>query len=250
MGKPALLYDNRLADATPVASDTASGYSVLNLVDWRPYTWWQPNSMPATVRVACGAAAAADYCLVWGHDLGTQGATLEVRGSTDGFVASDDLIETVSPANDSPFLLTFASANYTDWGIALSGAARPSLAVVAIGAMLRMPKYFPGPWDPKKRKPIGQVQRSVSGQPLGRTIDYEEFSETIAQKNITWSWVRDSWEPAWKTHLRASPFGLAWDPENYPGEIYLLNSKDGFETPHRHGQYADLSCDVVGAWPV
>ena len=62
MSRPAILYDNRLADAAPAASDTAAGdFDVANLADWRPFTWWRPATMPATVTVDSGAAAPVDY---------------------------------------------------------------------------------------------------------------------------------------------------------------------------------------------
>jgi hypothetical protein len=38
--KPLILYDNRLDDGTPTATDTAAGYDVLNLKDLRTYTYW------------------------------------------------------------------------------------------------------------------------------------------------------------------------------------------------------------------
>ena len=42
--KPILLFDNVFEDGTPTATDTASGYDVLNLIDWRNYTYWKAAS--------------------------------------------------------------------------------------------------------------------------------------------------------------------------------------------------------------
>ena len=85
MQNPKIFHDNRLADGTPVASSTASGYNVLNLRDFRPYTWWKPDAMPATVTVDSGKPMQADSVFLCGHDLGTQGTVVEVRGSDDNF---------------------------------------------------------------------------------------------------------------------------------------------------------------------
>ena len=93
--KPKFLHDNRLNDGTPVASTTAVGnYNVLNLLDFRPFTWWKPTALPATVTIDSGVPRAADYALIYGHDLHDAQVAVEVRGSTDNFAASDVLLAT------------------------------------------------------------------------------------------------------------------------------------------------------------
>jgi hypothetical protein len=114
--KPKFLYDNRLNDGTPVASTTAAGnFNVLNLRDWRPFTWWKPVSLPATVTVDSGVARPADYALIYGHDLHDAQVAVEIRGSTDNFVASDVL---VAVSNLLAHPNKFENAVWTD----LSGA--------------------------------------------------------------------------------------------------------------------------------
>jgi len=249
MGKPAILYDNRLADATPVVSDTAAGdFDVLNLIDWRAFSFWKPATMPATVTVDSGAAAAADYCLIYGHDLGTQGATVEVRGSTDNFVASNVLIDSATPTDDKPLLLIFTSS-YRYWRLRFTGANAPSIAIAAIGSMLRLPKYLPVSFDPLGRKPVGQVNNSADGHALGSIVNYEQWAADIQQRSVDWAWVRDTFEPAWKAHLLGRPFGFAWNPETCPTETYLVSRHGGFEAPHKNGQYADFKLPVIGRYP-
>ena len=249
-GLPLILYENRFNDATPVASSTAAGnYNVLNLRDWRAYTWWKPNAMPATVTVDCGAAKAADYAVVYGHDLGTKGATIEIRASTDNFGASDVLIATKTPADDKPFLLQWASAAYRYWRIKVTGATAPSLAIAAVGAALQLPRRLTRGFDPLGRTLKGQANRSEAGHPLGKVIEFEEWSEKVSLRNMTWSWLRTTWQAAWEAHLRASPHVFAWDPTDHAGELYLVSIKDQYRTPHQVGEYADLDYDIVGRAP-
>lgn len=246
MDAPSLLFDNRFDDATPEASGTASG-NVLNLRDWRPYTWWTPDSLPATVRVDSGSARKANYCLVWGHNLGTHGATLEVRGSTDGWVGSDVLIASLAPADDEPFLLQFDS-EYAHHGIRITGTTAPSLSIVAIGEALQIPASIGEGFDPLKREMKGEALRSAGGNPLGTVFDYEEWQQPITFELLTWDWLRTSWVPAWKAHLRSTPCVFAWDPVSHPDELHLVKLGSGYETPHRAGSYADLSFEMSGAW--
>lgn len=206
--------------------------------------------MPATVTVDCGSAKSADYAVVYGHDLYTQGATLEIRGSTDNFGASDVLVATMTPTSNNPFLLQFASASYRYWRVRVTGATAPSLAIVSMGVGLDIPSFCVEGFDPIGRKLKGQYNRSVQGNPLGRVILYEEWAETLkfelVNETTGWTWVRNTFLPAWRAHLRSKPFIFVWEPVSHSDELYLVASKDEFQTPHKVGQYIDLTMPVVG----
>lgn len=403
--KPKILYDNRFADANPVASTTAAGYNVLNLRDWRPYTWWQPTALPATVTVDCLIARAADYALLWGHSLHDAQASIQVRGSTDNFASSDVLVAssnlvrypqefinaawfktdstaTINTAlapdgtltadkitatsitdpgvgqvinigsavggitfifsvwlwtdsgqptfaelifynsggvtsvgsvvislpttptrfslthtfpagisetqvtcrvdlaqasnsgvvgeylyawgaqvqvgatlgqyeirGNKPILLTFNSASYRYWRWRVNGDSVPSLAIAALGAALEVPEYLPEGFDPLNRKIEGDFNRTNKGHPLGRAIEFEEWSARLDFDWVTWSWVRNSFKRAWDAHLRASPFVFAWDAGDHADEIYLVNTKGEYKAAHKPGSYASLSIDVSGVVP-
>lgn len=249
-GLPKILYDNRLFDAAPVASSTAVGtFNVLNLVDWRPYTWWKPSAMPATITVDCGSAKAADYCAVYGHDLNTQGSTLEVRGSTDNFGGSDVLVASLTPTTDKPLLLQWASVAYRYWRVRLTGATAPSLAIVAIGAALQMPRRLKAGFDPIGHKPVGLFSRSEKGHPLGMVVSFKDWSETLSFNNLDSAWMRSTWVPAWDAHLGQLPWLLAWDPVDHAEELRLVVASAGFKAGQKVGPFVDLSFDVTGIIP-
>lgn len=412
-GLPKILYDNRLADATPVASSTDAGnYNVLNLRDWKPYTWWKPINLPATVTVDCGVTRSSDYLLVHGHNLFSTHCAVQLWGSTTSdfssgvtAVASSNLLDspddfsswtkyggiTVTPnaaiapdgtltaslingfttpgvdylqfacgsilpnsnfaaaavyikristsgniwiinsyngnrgfwninfallsdnweritrshpavtvgsefqdssgiamgigknsgsgtqsayfwraslnaipaalqaANvfnnshsDVPFLSPFALQSYRYHRLfinRLSGSATPAIAIAAFGQALQIPRRLKEGFDPIGREPQAQSNRSEAGHPLGRVIDFELWSETLSWKNLNWNFVRNSFVPAWKAHLRGNPFAFAWDPVDHADEVYLLEMKKGFKAPHRVGEYCDLSFDVQGVVP-
>lgn len=248
MAKPTLFYDNRLADATLVASSTALGsYAAANVADWRPFTWWKPTALPATLTVDCGVAKAADYALVHSHTLYSAGCTLEVRGSTDNFGASNVLVASLTPASDDPFLLSFNTASYRYWRLRITGAATmPALAVAAVGARLVLPTYLPQPFDPLGRKIDGQSNRNENGLPLGRVIGFEAWKQNIKLERVAWSWVRATWLPAWRAHLRSKPFVFAWETDLYPEDLKLVTTGDDFKTPHYAGSTTDLLFELSG----
>lgn len=241
---PLALYDNRLDDATPTASTTAAGYSVLSLREWRPYTAWKPTALPATVTVDCGSAKAADYWAIYEHDLYTQGATIELRGSTDNFAASDVLVDSVTPARDAPFVRFVASVSYRYWRLKITGTTMPTIAIAAIGAKFQIPAYLSSGFDPVGRQVRGQVNRSELGHPLGRTVMYEAWDEALSFECLSWSWLRADWLTAWRAHLRDEPFLWMWDPVGHPAEVYLVAVKDGFKSPHQPGSYTGLNLSI------
>lgn len=244
-GKPKLLYENRLDDAVPVASTTASGYNVLNVRDFRAYTKWKATALPATITENCGSAKAADYALICAEP-----ATYEVRGSTDNFGASDVLIGTITltKAGLSLGLVVFNYISYQYWRFRQTGTGTPEVAIAAVGVALEMPRLLMAGFDPIGRTVHSQLNRSEKGHALGRVIDFEEFAQTLKFRHPTKSWVRDTFEPAWLARLRGETFVLAWDPVDYPSELRLVTAGDRFAAPHIAGTYCDyLEFDVSGA---
>ena len=246
VASPKLCYDNRLSDATPVASTTAAGYDVLNLRDWRPYTWWQPTAIPATVTVDCGSAKTCDYAALYAHDCASRGNAVEVRGSTDNFSASDVLVASSTPSTDAPLILTFGAVAYRYWRLRFTAGTPPTIAIAAIGAALTLPILLSVGFDPIGRTVQGQLNRSEAGHPLGQVIAFEAWEQEVSLLGVTWAWLRATWVPAWVAHLRSTPFLFAWDATDHPAETRLVSAGEHFTGPHRSGQLADLIFTLSG----
>ena len=122
----------------------------------------------------------------------------------------------------------------------------PTIGIASIGTALEIPKGLREGFDPRGRKPKGVFNKSVSGMPLGRTVQYEEWAQSLTFPDITWTWIRSTWEPAWTAHLRNTPFVFAWDSTSHADELVLANVEGGFTTPHRIGNLADLRINLVG----
>lgn len=244
--KPRIYYDNRLDDGAIVATPAATGTAADNLADWRPYTWYTPASLPATVTVDCGAARAADYAAVYGHTLFSAGAGIEVRASTDNFVGSDVLIASSVPTSNGPLLLHFASVSYRYWRLRITGAAvMPSLAIAAIGRLMELPGFLGLGFDPTARSVQARSNANMAGQPLGKIIEYTQQKRTINLRMVTPAWIRSTFLPAWREHLRSAPFLFAWNAVADPTNVVLAVAEDELRTPHSPGGLADLSFDIT-----
>jgi len=247
-GYPTLYYESRFNDATPVASSTASGdYNVSYLTDYRRFTYWRPNAMPADVRVNSGQARAADYGVLFGHDLGSQGATVQLQGSTDNFATSIVTIASATPANDDPILFRFNSTSYQYWRYYFTGASVVTIALALIGVALAFPRRLRVGYDPLGRRVHNTINRSNAGHALGSTVKWEELKQRLSFRNLnSETWLRTTWLPAWRAHLRDTAVLFAWDPVNHPTEMRLVNIERGFQSPHQVGQFSDFQIEISG----
>jgi hypothetical protein len=245
MAKPKFLYDNRFSDATPVASSTAAGdFNVLNLRDWRPFTWWKPTAVPATVTVDSVSAQARDYALVYG-----EAGTYEARGSTDNFSASNVLLATITLTATGLGLAVFASQSFRYTRLTIPSGSPPAVAIAAIGAALEAPVFFDGEFSPIDRKVHGHTNRNESCHAIGRIVEFESWESQLRFKNVSWTWARDTFLPAWKSKLRGQPFGFCWDSGTFPGDIRLVAAGEKLAIPHRAGSLCDVEIDVEGVAP-
>lgn len=134
-GLPMILWQNVLAQGTLLASsETLDGFAA-NALGPQTYDFWTSASVPATLAVTLGAAQECDACAIFGHTLGTAGATIEVQ-YWDG--AAWVTVATASPTNDEPLLFIFPAVSSTQWRIRITGAVA-SISIAMIGKRLIVP---------------------------------------------------------------------------------------------------------------
>jgi len=141
------------------------------------------------------------------------------------------------------------AGSYRYYGLRCTDAAAPSLAIAAIGEALEAPVYFEGSFSPIDREVHGQTNRNEAGHALGRIVEFESWKSPILLKNVSWSWARDTFLPAWRAHLRGSPFGFCWDSELHPEDGRLVDGGNKLAIPHRAGALCDVQIDVEGVAP-
>jgi len=93
---------------------------------------------------------------------------------------------------------------------------------------------------------FGSTNISEQGLPLGKSVLFEQWSQAINLGFVTNTWLRATFLPAWKAHLRGNPFLFAFDNTTYPTEIYLVESDGNLNTPTVAPDYSGLSFSVKG----
>jgi len=91
----------------------------------------------------------------------------------------------------------------------------------------------------------GQTNISEQGLPLGKSILFEQWSQSISVP-VSNTWLRNTFLPAWKSHLRGNPFLFAFDPTTYPDEIYLVEADGSITTAPISGEYSTLNMTIRG----
>lgn len=115
MNRPSFIYATHLTTATATATDTASGYAAANVLEGCEDTSWRPADITGskTLTIALGALLPIGQIAILGQYL--NGVTLELRGSTDGFVASDVQLSAESAINSSAFVTAWRSFTEADY---------------------------------------------------------------------------------------------------------------------------------------
>ncbi|MBI4715845.1 MAG: hypothetical protein HY760_07920 [Nitrospirae bacterium] len=249
--KPVILYDNRLADGTPTASSTASGYSPLNLSDWRTYTYWKPSgTAPQYVTVDCGSAKSADSLGIIGHDLYTQNAQIAVEASSDNFGADvTTVLAAFSPTSNKAIFKIFASISKRYWRLKIvSFTSQPFLAILAIGSRLTFEKFLSGSYDPQGEQIQASSERNTEGQLLGSVIHYVQRRLRPAWSGVSNSFITQTFLPAWDGHLsQMKPFFWIWNFGDDPDNVVLAAIPSDFELAIPYGSiYRSLTLEFVG----
>jgi len=225
---PIFLYENRLIGASLSASETAAGYNVNNLADYRTYTRWKALS-PGTkiITVTLGSPAAVNGIGIAGHNL--SGGVI--------FVDYDEqpaLTETDINSNYSQFFY-FTQRTGTTWEIKINQPlVTPEIGVIFLHNYLQMPQPPETPYSPFKEKSEFNSEISKVGHLLGNNFRFSRGNISARFDNLTRSFVNNNVTPFWSNHLsQGKPFFFAWDKVNAPDDVFYVRAAEGmtFETP-------------------
>lgn len=226
---PVILYDNRFNDGTPVATDTALDFSILNIRDYRTYTFWRAASAGTKfITIDCGSAKSADALGIISHNLRTANATVSVESSTDNSTWTQRLAG-FTPSDDKAFIRLFTSASARYWRIRIVTASiAPQLAVAMLGVRMTFPWPPDSPYVPYMERIESQSSRSKKGHILGSVINFKSIEISARFSNLTRDWVLNTFNAFWDGHgSDLKPFFYAWDIDVYPNMVFYVSVDDG-----------------------
>jgi hypothetical protein len=181
MNKPSFIYPTHLSNATATATDTATGYAAANVLEGCEDTGWRPANITGSksLTIALGGSLPIGQVALLGQYV--NGVTLEVRGSTDGFVSSDVSLSGVTTISSSAFVTawrSFTEANYSHIKLIFTGFSSSfEINHVACCRAVLLPFLEDG-HDPDTFQPEGTALIGTAGTFLG-------FTQTRTMRNLT-----------------------------------------------------------------
>jgi hypothetical protein len=185
MANPNLFFENVFdrvgATVTVDGGGEAAGYEIEKAFDWRPNTVdrWRANvtneDIIITVDLGEGTTIACDAVAIGGHNLGTLGASIQVRSSSDGIsyapnsglgatVVNDDypLMYNVSPPEARRY-----------WQLRITTqpfSAAPEIGILTLGRRLEFDVPLNLNTDPYAVSLELEGMRNMNGSPLGLNL--------------------------------------------------------------------------------
>lgn len=232
MSLPEILIDNRFNDGRPEASSTADGYNTLNLLDWRPFTYWKAGaSGTVTITIDCGAANPADTLGLCNHNIASAGGTVSVECSSDQFSTDVTVaLAPFAPASDGVIYRHFDAQTKRWWRLKITGlTTAPYIAIAAIGSRITFPVDADGEFAPVSESPQLESAVSNGGHLLGVVRKATKISASISMEYMPESFFTDTFMPAWRSHLAYGvPFFYAPYFDGAPQDVYLMRARRDF----------------------
>jgi hypothetical protein len=223
--KPCFLSTSVLVGAT-LAAPSGYGFPVDNIIDRRPYTYWQgADTATQRITVDCGVPVSADTLAISGHNL--SGSTLTVEKSTDG--AAWTVINTVGPSDNLSIAIPFGSiidgvrVNPTEisryWALKIEGADEiPFIGVMMIGRRFSLPRFPTGSFIPESETAEIENLDSKNGLPLGSSLRYKPVKIAFSLGYPGESWTRQTFKPFYDANM-GLPMFFCWDLDRWPESV-------------------------------
>jgi hypothetical protein len=246
---PCILVDNRFQSGTVTASSQESSeFSVLNLANGRPYTFWKA-SVGGSVVVSCASAQGSVNALgILGHNFGSAVASVFFD-----YLSGSAWVELVSmhPKTNRAILVTVSDVAASCLRLRIiTGSVAPQISYVAAGVRIDMPQPADAPTVPYVKSVVSESQVGKTGYPLGTVIRYKPIEISHRFSLLDRSWVTATFEAFWDSYLSENtPFFYAWDLSLYPTMVFYVWRKDSatFSWPVSMLAYVDsISIDVQG----
>ncbi|OHD20433.1 MAG: hypothetical protein A2Y38_26360 [Spirochaetes bacterium GWB1_59_5] len=238
MSRPSFIYPTHLNIATAAATDTATGYAAANVLEGCEDTAWRPSDVTGakSVIIALGGLLPIGQVAVLGQYL--NGVSLEVRGSTDGFVASDVALSAAAVINSSAFVTgwrSFGEGSYSHIKLIFADmGASFEVQHIACCRAVTLPFLDDG-YDPDVFQSEGTHLIGVAGTYLGATQQ-----RSMRSLSLNFGQIPSALYPAfrlWAEYCVMTMRPFFYIPDTALPECYFgwVDAKYKFSAPFKNG---------------
>lgn len=232
-----IFYKHDLTDLT--ATTTASGYDVDNLIDWQEDTWWVASNTTTPMYIypasgpGNGSALTADYLGIYGHNLGTIGATVTLEKSDTGVWGGEEInVTDKTPTDDLTFVNEFTLTTEDYWRLKITGSlsAPPEIAICVWGQKTELERAT-GAFDPDREDMKLEISRTNLGFTSGKHVYFSDRVFPFERESIlTGDTLDQEIDLLWKNHGLANLF-LVWESTLHGVDAFLTSLEGPPERP-------------------
>ena len=199
---------------------TTGGTTAPRAADGATYTFWTATG---ALTYALSSAQTCNIAGIAAHDLGTQGATVELE-----YLAgpSWQTIATITPTDDQTIVVLFDDLQSDEWRWVVTGSA--SIGVAHIGQAYHFDRRFYQGYD-EARFPsrVDLLANQTGPHVLGTSVLSRGSSVVWPLRNLREDTVFTPDFSAFVTQYNAGkPFFAAWRPSDYGRAYYAMREGD------------------------
>lgn len=237
-------YQNLMESATSVVPTSVNAdFPVENLWDWLTSDFYKPTGTGTTdIVITMPAPVSADYFAFYNQNLFSLSGTIKLQWWNGS--AYVDCFSAISPADNSPQMVSFASQTSDKWRVVISCASVFSLGCVSFGAQLALEHGMYLNWTPPKFGRSTQLVTSKAdgGAFLGRSVIAKGVSTELILQYASDTWMRANWID-FVEHAEKKPFFFVPDIANHPSEAVYCWVEDNIPAPV-HTNYGFMGATI------
>jgi hypothetical protein len=198
--------------------------------------------------IESGTKATADTLAIIGHNLGTAAAAVSVEYSND-LTNWTEILAAFTPTTDRCIFKTFTATTARAFRVKLvTASVAPQVAVLFLGSRMTFERYPAGSLAPNPEQVVATTARGSTGNILGSVINYHLRRIRVDFRNLSPSFIADTFQPVWENYLRQLlPVFFAWEYASHPTEVYFVTVPDDFNYAPTYTPYLqDLPLEFVG----
>lgn len=221
--KPRILYDNLLqSDDVTLSTDApvVADYEYQNAIDMRGYTFWRVGAGTYYLQAVFPSAQTINSWAMYSQTLFEEGATIQLKYSTNGGASWNNAGAAVAPVDNAPiYKVLSAPISAARWRFEIVTPATVDIGILSFGQDFTFERGCWVGFAPPLLARDTDITNTVSqnGVWLGRTIIREGVMFDFSLDKLTPGWVRTYWHPFVK-HAELEPWFLLWNKTTYPSE--------------------------------
>lgn len=241
---PLILYKNLIKTANSVyASSTAGGFSVLNLMDERPYTYWKAGvGGQQVITVTLNSPQSVDCMGICSHNL--KGAYVEFQAYTSYW-------QTIAAKTAGEFSVVLKGQQVyaSQFRIVFTAGVSAYIGVLSLGKAIVFPERPQAPYNPFMESTESEINISKTNNQLGTDEKNNPVTCSPVFTEVSRAWLKNEFEKFWTEHGKQGGwFFYSWDNDNAGDEVLYVKFAKGFaySPAYKNSNYADLSLAFEG----